>query len=264
MEPAVLSEPATEVFRRPMGSAAWLLRGQRVVGGLLDWAYLWALVWCWMEMWKLLRVPAGGAWDWRKELLHSLCWRATTLVPEDLVGWDRQAMFLAVVCWAASHRFLPSGILGGGGLLRSDGSAAPWMIGFLRQCARLANYKILWLWGIVIFRQEHLGYWMQTRGILLFSVVAFGNAACFVLRGAMLHDALLGIAQYGRLIDSDFPSRVSRRIFLLLVLPAAILVVGIGAASLKYSILVSPAEAPRRMLQEQGRVPKVHRAKNPW
>ena len=38
-----------------------------------------------------------------------------------------------------------------------------------------------------------------------------GNAACFVLRGAMLHDALLGIAQYGRLIDSDFPSRVSRR-----------------------------------------------------
>lgn len=259
----MLSEPTIEVFRRPMGRSAWLLRGQRVVGGLLDWAYLWALVWCWMGMWKLLRVPVGGAWDWRKELLHSFWWRATTLVPEDLVGWDRQAMFLAVVCWSAAHRLLPSGLLSGGALLRSDGSAAPWMIGFLRQCARLANYKVLWLWGIATFRPGEPGYWMQVRGIPIISIVVFGNAVCFLLRGVMLHDALLGIAQYGRPVASFSWPDVARRLPRLLALPLAVLAVGVAPAMLKWSILRSPPGNPTS-IREGKNDPAIRKERNPW
>lgn len=260
----MLGQADGEIPRDPWGRSALLSRGRKIVGGLLDWAYLWGLVELWMRMWGLLRVPNGNIWwDWRMETLHNLQWRALTLRPSDIVGWDRQAIFLAVVCWSAAHRVLPSGLLSGGLLLRADGSSASWMIGFLRQCARLLNYKILWLWGIAILRPEDLGHWMQIRGISILSVVVFANAVCFLLRGVMLHDAVFGIAHCGGPVKTVSLPTIFKKSLWLTILPAAVLLVGFVPFLLKQWIVRVPPLRPPPMRQMESDSP-IQKDPNPW
>ncbi len=257
----MLGQPNGEILRDPWGRPALLLRGRRIVGGVLDWAYFWGLVELWMRMWDLLRAPEGCGWDWRWEALHSLHWRAVSLRPSDMVGWDRQAIVMAVICWSAAHRLLPSGLLSGGVLLRSDGSRASWMIGFLRQCARLLNYKFLWLWGIAILRPDGGDYWMQTRGIQLFSFLVLGNAVCFLLRGAMLHDTVFGIAQCGGPVTTASLSQAFRKSLRLFVLPSAVVAVGLGPLLLKWWVVRVPPDNPPAV---HGMDSPIQKDSNPW